>query len=293
MQQNKRSSPSAARVRKWLDDLDSELLIGARRAGLIEHPTLIGNAREFLVRRCLSAILPASVTVGSGRILAATGESKQIDVVIYDSRFPCLRFSDGESLFFREGVVAAIEVKSSLDASGLFKALDNTKSVLELGFGIRPKPLSIAAGPTNAELLRYLAPSAYIFAFDGINDYRQLGNGIAEWLNQIEHSEPRAMLPNLVVSGACAAYKWDDALTLQQDQNPMDDEWMASFATSHRFGWLAAHLLYAVERRIMDHPNRLGVDLTIMNHCPIMEYAREAFTDKHRQSIGIKNAARD
>lgn len=76
--------------------------------GLLDHAPTIGPVREFLVRRVLKTILPTSVHIGSGKVIDHQGKSsKQIDIIIYDPRFPMMNL-DGGGLYFVEGVLATI-----------------------------------------------------------------------------------------------------------------------------------------------------------------------------------------
>jgi hypothetical protein len=90
---------------------------------------MVGSAREFFVSRVLRGVLPPIIHVGAGRVVGISGMSKQIDIVLYDSRCPLLETQPGFGLFFMEGVIATIEVKSTLTRETLRLALDNCASV--------------------------------------------------------------------------------------------------------------------------------------------------------------------
>jgi len=121
--------------RQWLDQLESVLLKEAELAGLLSHPTMVGSGREFFIRRVLGSILPPSVHIGSGRVISADHPqgSRQVDIIIYDPRFPVLEVEKGVGLYFVEGVIATIEVKSVLNSERLREALENCESVMSVG----------------------------------------------------------------------------------------------------------------------------------------------------------------
>lgn len=120
-------------IADWFDQLETTLDSEAKLAGLFSHGTLTGSVREFFVKRALSTILPANLRIGSGRVLAPNGElSKQIDVVVYDSSYPALEAIEGQGIYFVDGVIATIEIKSTIDEKELHIALDNCVSVSRL-----------------------------------------------------------------------------------------------------------------------------------------------------------------
>jgi hypothetical protein len=83
----------------WFDGLEDILETESKLSGLLDHNPTIGQAREFLVKRLLKTLLPAAVHISSGKVIDHQGrQSKQIDIVLYDSRFPMLNL-DGGGLF--------------------------------------------------------------------------------------------------------------------------------------------------------------------------------------------------
>ena len=119
-------------LRRWFSGVEAQLIAEARRAGVFQHPTLTGGTREKIVRNALREILPAQVEIGSGKVIGADCEpSKQMDIVVFDGRFPVLRM-ESESLFPGEGVIATTEVKSELSESELRGALANAASVMQI-----------------------------------------------------------------------------------------------------------------------------------------------------------------
>lgn len=116
----------------WFDGLERVLQEQSSLSGLLDHGSTVGQAREFVVTRILETILPASIHIGSGLVIDSYNErSKQIDIILYDPRFPMMRV-EGGGLYFVEGVLATVEVKSDVNSRDLKGALENSKSVLDL-----------------------------------------------------------------------------------------------------------------------------------------------------------------
>lgn len=90
-------------------------------------------AREFFVESILRRVLPASVVVGSGEIVDGNGtRSKQQDLLLYRNNFPIIDSPAGSHVYFAEGVLATIEVKSVLTGDELARATGNIRSVQAL-----------------------------------------------------------------------------------------------------------------------------------------------------------------
>ena len=119
---------------RWLHGLDKVLKAESELVGEFQHNPTVGGIREFLVKNILERILPRSVTVETGKVIDHRGGiSKQIDIILFDSRVPCLRSPGGPGLFPVEGVFATIEVKTCLRSQkDVVDALDNCFSVISL-----------------------------------------------------------------------------------------------------------------------------------------------------------------
>ena len=97
---------------------------------------LIGEAIETPVRRRLEQVLPRGIAVGSGCVIDSYGNcSRQQDVVLYE-RDICPVFSINntpQSTYYPcEGVMAVIEVKSSLSTTELKDSFEKIASVKRL-----------------------------------------------------------------------------------------------------------------------------------------------------------------
>lgn len=100
---------------------------------VLRHNATAGAAREQLIKDFLSSHLPELITVVSGQIVdAGENYSKQQDIVLVLKSMPRLQFASGSDLIFQEGVVATIEIKTSLDTVTLKSIGDNIASVRNL-----------------------------------------------------------------------------------------------------------------------------------------------------------------
>lgn len=99
----------------------------------VSHPSLSGEAREFALRNLLEK-LPKRVGIETGIVIDAHGgESKQIDVIIYDRTVGTIFEISGIKHFPCETVIAVGEVKSDiLSTRNLQDALDKIESVKKL-----------------------------------------------------------------------------------------------------------------------------------------------------------------
>ena len=168
------------KIRSWFDGFDKILALQAEVSGLLEHIATVGQIREFFVKNVFEKFLPSEVTVGSGQILSSKDDelSKQIDIIIYDNRFPefSIKGSEMNALYPVEGVIATIEIKTNLDSvNTLNTALDNCLSAMKLPFEIKSKEQTINKysekynlTPEIAEqqFIWELSPKTYIFAFN-------------------------------------------------------------------------------------------------------------------------------
>jgi hypothetical protein len=112
-----------------------EALIALGNAVVHPHLGLAGAARETLIRLFLKDHLPPILAVGSGQIVGhewVHGEenriSRQQDIVIYRHDMPVLTIGDSP-LYFKESVVATIEVKTEYTATDLDSIFENAHSV--------------------------------------------------------------------------------------------------------------------------------------------------------------------
>jgi len=92
-----------------------------------------GRYKEIILSEMLKRHLPKNVSVGTGFVVNQENISTQIDIIIYDSKYP-LMFEQGDFVIVpSESVIGIVEVKSSLDVSkakiAVEKAAENVRII--------------------------------------------------------------------------------------------------------------------------------------------------------------------
>ena len=264
-------------VQKWFDQSEINLAHEAEQVGLFEHSVLIVSAREFLIKRVLKTILPPVVHVGSGKIFDAEGKkSRQTDIIIYDSRFPVFEIESGIGIYPLEGVIATIEVKSTLTNESLHEALENILSLILLTPGLEdPSPLETRIkdlkkkGTPPRDALQKVGfefiPATYIYAFNTKMRKKALANSTNKWFNSkknpaVVNEGSCAVLPRVIVAGCSVGLLHDGYFEIDPG-DPIVSDWkkennsepqhiMSFWDTKKRFGWLMIHLTHTVCSRI-------------------------------------------
>jgi len=133
-----------------------QALIALSDAVVHSHGGIAGSAREVLIRELLTIHLPPALGVGTGLVFghdwARNGGTNDIstqqDIVIYRKDFPVLEVG-GATLFYREAVVATIEVKTNYVKAELPDLLKDASSVR------RVKPTAIGTFQMNTDDPRF------------------------------------------------------------------------------------------------------------------------------------------
>jgi uncharacterized protein DUF6602 len=250
-------------VMDWFDRLEAVLEAESQLSGLLDHSPTVGQAREFVVARVLKTILPAGVHIGSGMVIDRQGNSsKQIDVVIYDPRFPMMKL-DGGGLYFVEGVLATIEIKSTIDTSELKGSLENCRSVLALWpHGEHPHEAearirfyadkgNLTRDEAEHRFWYMFRPATYIFAFRSKLSLDTTCSAIVEWWRDeagCKLSSHFPLLPRVLTAGNVVGLVNDGRISLNTLEG--NRQVMTLFKTEKRFRWLAIHLMDAVSQRL-------------------------------------------
>lgn len=128
----------------FLEHLANELINNFTLAGQATTPGLVGSAREKTTRQKLETLLPPMVGVGTGCVIDSFGRtSKQMDIILFEKNL-CPVFSingNPDSTYYPcEGVIAAGEIKSTLNNAELEDIFAKTESVKSLRrFGVPSK----------------------------------------------------------------------------------------------------------------------------------------------------------
>ncbi len=121
---------------EYIKHLANELIRNFAFSRSATTPVLVGSAREKEVIRKLELLLPKSIGIGSGCIIDSFGKtSKQMDIVLFEKDLCpvfCINESSETTYYPCEGVIAAGEVKSSLNSKELTNIFNKAQSVKEL-----------------------------------------------------------------------------------------------------------------------------------------------------------------
>lgn len=192
-------------------------------SSIANHGTVLGDARESFIRDILEKFLPSNVVIGSGQIIDSNDRlSKQIDIIIYRNDFPVLRTLGTSDVYLIEGVIASIEVKSSLNSKSLVEALENCKSVRDLKPTFIRESMNHYTNPIYDEdfevlsddkknsVMGLILPPTYIFSYQGFTD-KSLASFIESlnsWYIDPEGGEyDLTVMPEAIISSGCVALK--------------------------------------------------------------------------------------
>ena len=187
-------------------------------SNIYSHNLTKGEVRERVLSNFLRPFLPACYGLGTGQVFSSEGgDSKQIDIVIYDAVFSIvLRLDETHLLLPSESVYGSVEVKSSLNSKDLEEAIENIRSLKLLGrassdaLDFTPiSRLDVGAGLTYDQTTKnpYLG---IVFALDGMDGKRVLARLVQ---SPVEH---RSTLPdyvfNLKQKYMVSRWHWNESL---------------------------------------------------------------------------------
>jgi uncharacterized protein DUF6602 len=286
-------------LKDWFDQLEITLSQEIDLAGLMGHSLLTGISREQFLTRAIRQVLPPMAHIGSGIVVdGKNGSSKQVDVVVYDSRFPVLRSALGCELYLIEGVIATIEVKSKLNKQKLLESLDNCHSVMILNTYACKQDLDLSYNKLKskkkkshndaiAEIKRSGKPYTYVFSFDG---YRrgpnQLCKNVDEWFTSKDRPSigQYPLLPSVIVAGNVVGVSRDCLINpkLPEYRKPDHDKKMKIMfcKTNHQFGIFMSHLVVAATSRLGLTNIESGIKYSIKHYLPLKEYFDELPLDR-------------
>ncbi len=145
---------------------------------------MTGRAIEEAVAERLRRFLPRRIEVGSGLVCYGRHISGQMDIVLFD-RLNSPVFGTGSNRIYpREGVIAVMEVKSTLDRRNLKKAF---KQIMRVKSMKRPKE----EGRPR--------PDCYVIGAGGV-DIQTLADIYVDLVNEQHRNEEWLLAPDIVVS---------------------------------------------------------------------------------------------
>jgi hypothetical protein len=187
-------------LRDHFERIRQTLLSKAAEAGVLDHGTSKGTARELLVSEFLESSLPREYDFVGGEITTADGtRSGQIDVMMLPKSAPQFSLAPKVSLGLVHAVVAVIEVKSTLTTAPLTNASE-LRNALETVRALRALPIDPPLDPWpwtanrrhGGGCVRLDHIPACIVAFDG-----PTMETVADWLCQWA-STNRSAMPNTI-----------------------------------------------------------------------------------------------
>lgn len=172
----------------------SKQLVASIEAGrvAIAHRSEKGSAVEGAVRQFFREHLPSSIGVAHGEVIDRHGgTSTQLDVILYDEARTPILYQDQEAgvrVIPVEGVIAAIEVKTSLrldEIPSLSEAALRLKQLDCSSYYMADNPLIRHVSYAYGKEYSVLPPFYFVLAFDG-PDLINLETRMAQ--NQVSHS---------------------------------------------------------------------------------------------------------
>lgn len=133
-------SATSTAIRSYFKAKRKELM-ALGELSVCKHSGLIGGHREQIYRAYLADLLPRRYSVGRGMVYGMFHQSREADIVVWDSHtYPSLPLLD-HSFFFAESVKAVIESKSNWSADEFGDVLVKCKAVKDI---VPTKELSLA-----------------------------------------------------------------------------------------------------------------------------------------------------
>lgn len=101
----------------------------------VGHSLTKGEENERAIRDLLVEYLPQDYGIGSGVIVGIDGgESKQVDIIVYDKNIPNYTCYNTSKIFLVDQVLLTIEVKTNYETATLKEAMENVSSIKKLKY---------------------------------------------------------------------------------------------------------------------------------------------------------------
>lgn len=168
----------------------NKLLEFSRHFDIANHGDIKGYGREALVDEMLRSHLPSQIEYLTGEILdCEDSRSGQVDIILQSDRYPKIPLLGNTHLAYVDAVMAAIEVKSTLNKQHLFSTLSQFERIKAL-----KRRNSIKGSYPMRELD---STPCIIFAFNGLSAPK-----IIEHINDFARERSislQAFAPDMVV----------------------------------------------------------------------------------------------
>lgn len=285
-------------VRTWLDGLDQRFRAEFAQISGANHRSVRGSHREEALRAIIQGIVPSTIGVAHGQVIDSTGGiSKQIDLIIYDRRFP-VYLLDSQGLVPIEAVVAAGSIKSVLHAEALAESLENVRSVQQLRCAVAKEDMAQyilelqGAGLSEADAKRAVGrsiiPRTYIVGVDGISTLAGASSALSDTLKEqgvLAHEDGVPLSPSVICWNGLISVLWGDPSKFRPNDpaQKWSDAQMPLYATvetSHTIGILLAHVLWTIEQRTTLERASQTIRRFVFPYLPFESYFGEAVRDK-------------
>jgi len=118
----------------YFDLIQEEILLKRKQLQkLINQPTLLGTYYEELIRDTLVKFIPKKYTIANGIITGPKGNSKQLDILIYDNTISFPLFAANNMIILRpDYAMLVIEIKSEITTHTIEQAVNTLRSAINV-----------------------------------------------------------------------------------------------------------------------------------------------------------------
>lgn len=234
-----------------LNAIEELLIAQGEIASNAGHPNLIGNPREWFIKNFLADHLPETVRIGQGEIInpkSVPKESRhQSDIVLYRRDFPVISYSQDNSAFLRESVIATIEVKSTINLGEFRKACKASirHKTRKYTQGFNPnRPLD----PVG-DIIDLKSPliTTYVVAYDGPAKISTAANWFST-LNQEFDTTPDELIDVVVILGKGTIWRLESFPPFGRQLKKLNSEakWGCVEQTDKNILILFLHILFRI-----------------------------------------------
>ncbi len=225
-----------------LNTIEATLMAQSATATNAGHPNLRGSPGEWFVRDFLENHLPSTLEIGQGEIIDAQSQANppkgqyrpQVDVVIYRRDLPRIRYSQTDTAYLAEGVMATVECKTTLTETELeswgkttvaHKSLTRNQPVFKVGL---PPPYIVS----------------YLVAYDGPAKMATVAGWIPGICNSLG-TDADHLFDLIVVLGKGILWRIDAVpfLQLRQQKQASGKHWAWVDQPDGNLWFLFAHML--------------------------------------------------
>ena len=150
-------------------------------ANAYNHKGNIGSIREAFVRELLENCTSKFCSVGAGEIIhrdmTVDEKRNQMDVVLYNNRYPKIPGAGGVDMFFVEAVSATVEIKSRLTKKDIRQAAQASKR-------IKSYPQAPPQEFNPSRKVNKPRPYCFLFAYDAKVSIDKIGDWVGEILKE-------------------------------------------------------------------------------------------------------------